>query len=285
MFGFLNINKPSGITSHSIVSKLRKITGIKQIGHAGTLDPLASGVLPVAIGKASRLIEYMDEDKSYTAGLYFGKISNTYDVEGNVKDTGYRQIKIEEIKEILPLFTGQIKQIPPVFSAVHYNGKRLYELARKGQIPEDIQERKITIYKLEILDFDYEKQLLKLNILCSKGTYIRSLINDIGKVLKSGAVMAELIRTSSSGLKIENSFMLTDESTKDYILNQIINPLDILRLPLLNINDEEYKKILNGNRLKKQGCLRGNVLIVKDSKIIAVGIAENDIIHPKKVLL
>ncbi len=285
MFGFLNINKPSGITSHGIISKLRKITGIKQIGHAGTLDPLASGVLPVAVGKASRLIDFMEEDKRYTAGLLLGKASNTYDTDGVVKDTGYRKITSEEISEILPLFTGNIKQIPPAFSAVHYNGKRLYEMARKGHIPDDIPSREVIIYNLKVLDFDYEHQALKLDVSCSKGTYIRSLVNDIGETLKSGAVMFELIRTKSSGLTLENSFTLTDGCRKEDISKRIINPLDVLKLPVVNANEEEYKKILNGNKFKKKGCPNGNILIVKDNKIIAFGTVENDIIQPKRVLL
>ena len=188
MFGFLNVNKQSGITSHKVISILRKVTGIKQIGHAGTLDPLASGVLPVAIGKASKLIDYLEEDKSYQVGMYLGKVSDTYDTEGKVEETGSKKITVEEIEAILPKFRGETKQIPPAFSAVHYNGKRLYELARSGKIPDDIPSRDIVIYKNELISFDYEKQILKLDIDCSKGTYIRTIVNDIGQELGCGDV-------------------------------------------------------------------------------------------------
>ncbi|MCD7780608.1 MAG: tRNA pseudouridine(55) synthase TruB, partial [Candidatus Gastranaerophilales bacterium] len=143
MFGFLNINKPSGITSHKVISVLRKITGIKQIGHSGTLDPLACGVLPVAIGKASKLIDYLPSDKSYQAGLYLGMKSDTYDIEGNIEKTGFRKISKDEIINVLNHYRGTVKQIPPAYSAVHYNGKRLYELAREGKIPDDIPSRDI----------------------------------------------------------------------------------------------------------------------------------------------
>ena len=155
MFGFLNVNKPSGITSHQVISKLRKITGVKQIGHAGTLDPLASGVLPVAIGKTTKLLDYLPSDKAYIVKMEFGKRSDTYDIEGNIEETGYRKVMLVEIEKGLVFQRGKVKQIPPAFSAVHYNGKRLYELAREGKIPEDIPSREITIYENEILNFDF----------------------------------------------------------------------------------------------------------------------------------
>ena len=155
LFGFLNINKPSGITSHKVISILRKITGIKQIGHAGTLDPLASGVLPVAIGKASKLIDYLPSDKSYRVGMYLGMTSDSFDTEGVITKNDCEKVTIEQVESALPKFRGEIKQVPPAFSAVHYNGKRLYELARSGKIPEDIPARDITIYKNELVDFDH----------------------------------------------------------------------------------------------------------------------------------
>ncbi len=178
MFGFININKPSGMSSHKVISILRKITGIKQIGHAGTLDPIASGVLPVAIGKASKLIDYLPSDKSYIAGMYLGFESDTYDTDGIVKKKECKKVTKEQIEKTLEQFKGKIKQIPPAFSAVHYNGKRLYQLARAGNIPSDIPEREIIIYENKLLDFDYERQIVRISISCSKGTYIRSVVND-----------------------------------------------------------------------------------------------------------
>lgn len=285
MFGFLNVNKPSGMTSHKVISVLRKITGIKQIGHAGTLDPLASGVLPVAIGKASKLIDYMEEDKSYKAGMYLGKISDTYDVEGKVEDTGYKKITLEEINNIIPLFRGKCKQIPPAFSAVHYNGKRLYELARNGQIPEDIPSRDINIYKNEIISFDYENQILKLDISCSKGTYIRTIINDIGNELGCGAVMFELKRTKSSGMNISQSLNLTETTTIEEIKTSLINPLDVLKMNVYEINEYEYNKLLNGNKFKNRSDKTGDILLIQNNKILALSNADCDYIQPKKVLL
>lgn len=285
MFGFININKPSGMTSHKVIAVLRKITGIKQIGHAGTLDPIASGVLPVAIGKASKLIDYLPSDKSYIAGMYLGKESDTYDIEGNITEIDCNKVSLEQINETLKLFIGEITQIPPAYSAVHYNGKRLYELARLGKIPDNIPSRKITVYKNKIIDFDYENQTLVLDISCSKGTYIRSIVNDIGKTLKCGAVMYKLTRTFSSGMNIQNAVELNENTTKEDILKNIISPQDILPLGKINVTEEEYKYILNGNKFTNNYGLNGNVLLLKENAVIALASADNEYIQPKKVLI
>lgn len=285
MFGFININKPSGITSQKVISIIRKITGVKQVGHAGTLDPLASGVLPVALGKATKLIDYLSNDKEYIVSMYLGKISDTYDIEGIVENTGYRKIQLEEIKEILPIFIGKQEQIPPIYSAVHYKGKRLYELARKGEIPHDIKKRGIDIYNNEIISFDYEKQILKLKIGCSKGTYIRSIVHDIGQELGSGAVMFELVRTQSSGLRIENSIELKQDLRIENIEENIINPINILPLKKYEINEEEKTKLQNGNKFKNPTKISGIIMLIEDNKLKAIAEANSDFIQPKKVLI
>lgn len=285
MFGVINVNKQSGVSSHKIISVLRKITGIKQIGHAGTLDPLASGVLPVAVGKATKLIDYLDENKSYRVDLIFGKTSDTYDIEGTVEDTFADKVSEAAIIEALKSFRGEITQIPPAFSAVHYNGKRLYELARSGKIPDDIPSRKVNIFKNEIVGFYYEKQILTLDIDCSKGTYIRSIVNDLGNAVGAGAVMSALVRTKSSGMKIENSIVLSDDTTIDDLKKVLINPVDLIELPKININEEQYKKLLNGNRFCNITKVTGDVLLVKDNNAVAFAVAENEYIQPKKVLL
>lgn len=285
MFGFININKPSGITSQKVISIIREITGIKQIGHAGTLDPIASGVLPVAIGKATKLIDYLSDDKEYVVSMYLGKISDTYDTEGIIRDTGFRKIEIKEIEKIIPLFLGEQEQLPPIYSAVHYKGKRLYELARRGAIPKDIEKRKIEIYNNEIISFDYEKQILKLKISCSKGTYIRSIVHDMGKTLGSGAVMFELIRTKSSGLKIEDSIELTDDIKIEDIKEKIINPINILSIEKYEINEEENNKLQNGNKFRNRAKKSGIIILTENNKIKAIAEANIDFIQPKKVLI
>ena len=285
MFGFLNINKPKGITSHKVISILRKITGIKQIGHAGTLDPIAQGVLPIAIGKASKLIDYMPQDKEYHASMYLGFISDTFDTEGKVEKTNSPKITIKEIEKALNNFRGNISQIPPAFSAVHYNGKRLYELARKGNIPNDIKKRDITVYKNDIISFDYDKQILKLDIACSKGTYIRTIVNDLGAVLGSGAVMFELIRTKSSGMDIENSFTLIENTKIEEIKARLINPVEILQMNSFELNDKEYKYLLNGNKFENRSKFNGELLLTKKNNIISIAYADKEFIQPRKVLL
>ena len=152
MFGFLNIYKPEGLTSHDVVAKLRRVTKIKQIGHTGTLDPFAEGVLPVCIGKSTRLIEYLEDDKEYLASVQFGKNTDTYDVEGQITAEFDKKVTRDEVFEALKIFEGEILQYPPAFSAIKIKGKKLYEYARQGQKVE-IQPRKVFIEKIESCDF------------------------------------------------------------------------------------------------------------------------------------
>ena len=159
MFGFLNINKPSGMTSHDVVAILRKVTKIKQIGHTGTLDPFATGVLPICIGKATRLLEYLHNDKTYTAKIQFGKNTDTYDCTGQITESFNKKAEREELEKILPDFTGEIEQLPPIYSAVKINGKKLYEYARMGEQIE-IKPRKVTIYGIKLSNFDYDNDII-----------------------------------------------------------------------------------------------------------------------------
>lgn len=249
MFGFLNINKPKGMTSHDVVAMLRRALKIKQIGHTGTLDPMATGVLPVAIGKASRLIEYLQENKRYIADVQFGKVSDTFDTEGAVKDYSNKKAAKEQIKEALNNFRGKIEQIPPAHSAVHYKGKRLYELARQGIIPDDIPKRTVFVTKLELVEFDEESQSAKLEIHCSKGTYIRSIINDLGLTIGTGAVMSGLVRTKSGLFELENAISpdcITDKAEAEKYL---INPVEVLSYKCYELTEIEYKKIQHGQSI------------------------------------
>lgn len=249
MFGFLNINKPKGMTSHDVVAMLRRALKIKQIGHTGTLDPMATGVLPVAIGKASRLIEYLQENKGYIADVQFGKVSDTFDTEGAVKDYSNKKAAKEQIKEALNNFRGKIEQIPPAHSAVHYKGKRLYELARQGIIPDDIPKRTVFVTKLELVEFDEESQSAKLEIHCSKGTYIRSIINDLGLTIGTGAVMSGLVRTKSGLFELENAISpdcITDKAEAEKYL---INPVEVLSYKCYELTEIECKKIQHGQSI------------------------------------
>ena len=191
MFGFINVNKPKGITSHDVVAILRRILKIKQIGHTGTLDPFAEGVLPICIGKATRLIEFLEDEKAYIGTVQFGKSTDTYDVDGKIINTSEKQITFEDLENALKDFRGEIEQTPPIYSAIKINGKKLYEYAREGKDVE-IKPRKVCIQKLEILSFDEIKQQAELYIECSKGTYIRSIANDLGLALQAYGYLTKL---------------------------------------------------------------------------------------------
>ena len=220
--GFLLLDKPSGPTSHDMVYCLRRITGIKKIGHAGTLDPLASGLLIMAISRAAtkQVDSLAKQDKVYEAIFQLGGTSDTEDRLGQIETRTIRQIPdIKEIKLALNSFIGPIEQIPPMYSAKKIAGKKLYELARKGQIIER-QPGLLTIYKIDLIDYAWP--LLKLTVSCSTGTYIRSLARDLGEKLGCGAYMAELRRTKIgdySVTKAVNPDELTAENWTEYLLN------------------------------------------------------------------
>lgn len=287
LFGFLNVNKPAGMTSHDVISVLRRVSSIKQIGHTGTLDPMAQGVLPVAIGKASRLIEYLNENnKEYAAEIQFGKISDTYDTEGKITEYSKEKVDKAQIKNCLEKFLGEIEQIPPAHSAVHYKGKRLYELARKGIIPDDIPKRKVYISKCELIEFDYEKQKCKIDIACSKGTYIRSIVNDLGIMLKCGGVMTALTRTASGIFKIENSVKLDEIKTIKDIENYLINPIDVLSYKCYALSEIELQKVEHGQSLSTKEFSNGEmVCLTYKNKLCAISQKTNDRLITKKVFI
>ncbi len=271
LFGFLNINKPKGMTSHDVVSKLRRVCKIKQIGHSGTLDPLATGVLPVAVGKASRLLEYLDEDKSYIAEVTFGCVSDTYDTEGKVKKISDVKISEDLVKTALKNFEGETEQTPPAFSAVHYNGKRLYELAREGIVPDNIPKRKIFVSKINLLDFDYDSQTAKIEIDCSKGTYIRSIVNDLGAGLQTGAVMSGLVRTKSGQFSIEDSVPLDALLDSSDAEKYLINPIDVLSYKCHELSEFELQKIRHGQYLSESSYDdKEKVILVYKGQLCAV---------------
>ena len=208
-FGFLNIYKPAGMTSHDVVYKIRKITGIKQVGHTGTLDPFAEGVLPICIGKATRLIEYLTDDKEYLATVQFGKSTTTYDLEGDVTSQTDKKVSENDILSALKDFAGEIEQFPPIYSAIKVNGKKLYDYARQGQEVE-IKPRKVVIEKIELKKFDFESQSAEILVKCSKGTYIRSIAHDLGQKTGVGAYLTSLVRTKAGNFFVKNAIKLDD---------------------------------------------------------------------------
>jgi tRNA pseudouridine55 synthase len=205
--GILNVNKPHGCTSFDVISRLRKLTGIKRIGHAGTLDPLATGVLPVCFGQATRIIEYiMGGMKEYICGIELGTVTDTFDAEGRVLGYGdYTHITLPDIEKGLAKFTGDIRQAPPAFSALKLNGKPYYELARSGQVCQP-EPRPVHIEGLEIISV--KLPYLQLRVTCGRGTYIRSLANDLGCELGCGAYVKDLTRSAYGPFKLADSVEL-----------------------------------------------------------------------------
>ena len=225
MFGFLNIYKPSGISSHKIISILRKITKINQIGHAGTLDPLATGVMVICTGKATKRIEQLQAGvKEYVATLKLGATTPSFDLEHPV-DVTYPTAHITEqlVREVLLRFEGEIMQVPPVFSACKVEGKRAYDLARKGKEVE-LRAKPLRIDEIELTDCRLENQEITLRIVCSKGTYIRALARDIGQALGSGAHLTALRRTRVGDCSVEKCF--TIETFEKWVAEQEIETSD-----------------------------------------------------------
>lgn len=205
--GIIIIDKPAGWTSMDVCAKLRGILGEKRIGHGGTLDPMATGVLPVFVGNATKAVEFAEKtDKEYLAGLRLGVVTNTQDSTGQVLENHPVSVGREELEAVLPRFTGPIAQTPPMYSAVKIKGKKLYELARKGQEVER-KPRNVTIYALEILERTGEAEY-QLRVRCSKGTYVRTLCHDMGQVLGCGGCMSSLRRTMAAGFTLEDAVTL-----------------------------------------------------------------------------
>jgi len=261
MDGIINVYKPVGMTSHDVVYKVRRITGIKKVGHTGTLDPDADGVLPICIGKGTRLSDMLTfSDKRYTAVMRLGITTDTLDLSGNVLETKSVDVQEEEIRLAVSRFVGEITQVPPMYSAVKVGGKKLYELARKG-IEVERKPRKVTVYDIKILGI--EGNDVSLDIFCSKGTYIRSICADIGDVLRCGAAVARLTRTQSSVFKIGDSVTL--ETLEEGNIKQYLTAVDeMFEYPKVYVDFEQAKKIKNGCSVKMCGLKAGQHYRVYD---------------------
>ena len=283
MFGFLNVYKPKGKTSHDVVAFLRRVTKIKQIGHTGTLDPFAEGVLPICIGKATRLIEYLDDDKAYIGKVQFGSSTDTYDVEGKVTNSSFLKISKEELEKVLINFRGEIEQIPPIYSALKVNGKKLYEYARSGEEVE-IKPRKVIINKLELNNFDFDNQTADLYIECSKGTYIRSIANDLGESLGCFGHLSSLKRIKAGKFLIENSVKLDELIDVISVKNNLINPIEYLNMPTYELSQKELEAVSHGNpiNINRQNCF---ITFLSNEKLIAIAEVTNNTAKCKKVFI
>jgi tRNA pseudouridine55 synthase len=308
MDGILIIDKPAGITSHDVVSRCRRILKTKKIGHTGTLDPFATGVMVILVGKATRLAQFLDKDeKEYETLVRFGFETTTGDLAGEIKESSISdfkfQISKEELENALNDFRGEIWQTPPMFSAKKVDGKKLYELARKG-VEIERKPVKITNYELRITNYESEKKQndsglwtldFGLKVLCSAGTYIRVLAEDIGKKLKIGAHLAELRRTKAGKFGIQKAVSLEDlekivqANELDRILVSMNDALS--HLPEIVLNEERIEKTKNGlsSRFSGETFAENQAFRMtdKDENLIAVGYFKKDekIVQPKIVLV
>lgn len=281
MDGILVIDKPLGATSHDMVSFTRRLFGIKKVGHTGTLDPMATGVLPVCIGKATKAADMLTaSDKGYTAQLVLGMTTDTLDAEGEILTEQPVSVTREEIENAIMSFVGEIEQIPPMFSAIKQGGKKLYELAREG-ITVERKSRRVQIFKIEIHEIDMENHTATFSVYCSKGTYIRTLCEDIGIKLGCGGYMNALRRIKSA------NFALSDCFKKEELLAMKENgTLDTAVIPIDRVF-EKYEKVLldeflaakakNGIRIRKKGLKNGELYRIygKDGEFLCISRYEN----------
>ena len=245
------MNKPEGFTSFDVVAKLRGILKTRKIGHTGTLDPMASGVLPVLVGAAAKALDILpNTDKGYDAGFKLGISTDTQDITGKVLDEkSVSQISAEMISKEMKAFEGEIEQIPPMYSAVSVGGKRLYELARKG-IEVERQPRRINVFRFELLDFNKENAEGRARIFCSKGTYVRTLINDLGERLGCGAAMTSLVRTHACGFSLKDCTTFEELAGREDF-SDLLLPVERLfdGLPKIVLSPPQARMYLNGVRL------------------------------------
>lgn len=253
MNGIIVIDKENGYTSFDVVAKMRRICGEKKIGHTGTLDPMATGVLPILIGNATKAQSLLPEnDKEYEATLSFGITTDTLDITGKVLSQTESNVKSEDLEAVLPQFRGDIMQLPPMYSAVSKDGVRLYELARKGLVTER-EARPITVYKLDLLNFDEQLQSAQILVKCSKGTYIRSICDDIGQALGCGAVMTSLRRVTACGYTLDDAITLekAKELSENGMLEEYLRPTESVFAcyPLVKVTEAQAVRFKNGGGL------------------------------------
>ncbi len=255
MDGILCLDKPQDITSFLCCAKMRRMTGEKKVGHGGTLDPMATGVLPILFGKATRALDLIPaQDKRYTATMRFGFTSDTLDIWGDVSPTGKPAPSLEEIEAVLPSFRGDILQIPPMTSALKQQGQRLYTLARQG-ITVDRPPRPVTVFSLDILQYDADKGELTIDCHCSKGTYIRTICDDLGAKLGCGAIMIALRRTMAAGFSIDKALPLCKAeelatNSPDGLMPHI-RPIESLfdAYPAVSVSERQAVRFRNGGAL------------------------------------
>lgn len=252
MDGILCVNKPEGFTSFDVIAKMRGIARCKKIGHGGTLDPMATGVLPLYFGAATRAVDMVPgQKKEYRATFLLGQTTDTLDRTGTLLETRPVRVGRAEVLALLPRFTGEQEQLPPMYSAVSVGGRRLYDLARQG-IEVERKPRRITVEELELLDGEGDSYTLR--ILCSKGTYVRSLVSDLGEALGCGAVLTDLVRTRSGPYTLKDCITLEEAQAKREELASLLLPVEtaFAHLPALSLTAHFARLFANGVRLRAE---------------------------------
>ena len=286
MTGVLILDKPAGFTSFDAVAVCRRLCHERKIGHTGTLDPMATGVLPLLLGKATRAASLLeDTDKEYEAGFRLGVSTDTEDSTGKVLETSDTPVSRELLESLLPRFRGEIMQVPPMYSAVSKDGKRLYELARKG-IEVERDARPVTIFKLELMEYHEETREGKLTVSCSKGTYIRTLIADLAKAAGSLGVMTALRRTKACGFTLADAITLDEAKalSEAGTLDEKLRPVESLfaHLPAITVSGAQATRFGNGGQLdlkripafRKQNPPDGEIVRVRGEKGEFLGLGQ-----------
>lgn len=285
MDGIIVINKPADFTSFDVVAVMRGVAKTRKVGHTGTLDPMATGVLPLLFGNATKAQSLLpDSSKEYIADFKLGITTDTLDITGKILSEKDVNVKCENVEKLLPNFRGEIWQLPPMYSAVQKDGKRLYELARQGIVVER-EKRKVCISKLELMEYDSQSGCGKLLVACSKGTYIRTLIDDIGELLGCGATMTALCRTSACGytlddaITLEQAKQLLEEGALESVVKSVEGVFKEYRKVVVSV--PQAKRFCNGgqleiDRLKIKELTDGEVLRVKSSSGVFIGLGKVD---------
>lgn len=253
MNGIICVNKPQDFTSFDVIAKLRGIMKIRRLGHGGTLDPMATGVLPIFVGTATKACDIMpDNTKSYRAGFKLGQVTDTQDITGEVLTSSDMAVSCDTLEAVIPEFVGDIMQLPPMYSAVQVNGQRLYDLARQG-VEVERTPRQIHVDCLELVEYNEESREGVLEIYCGKGTYIRTIINDIGEKLGCGGIMTSLVRTSSGGFTLDDCHTMEEiqRAADENRLDELILPIErvFASLPRLRLNEVQTRMYKNGVKL------------------------------------
>lgn len=270
MIGFLNINKPAGMTSHDVVMRVRRLLKIKQVGHAGTLDPMATGVLPLAVGKACRLLRFLPTGKVYVAEVLLGTKTTTDDLEGEVIAARAALPGEEVVARQVQAIVGTQMQVPPDFSAVKVQGERLYALARRGKMPADVPARQIAVHSVELLDLALP--VVRLRIACSGGTYIRSIARDLGERLSCGGCLKSLLREESGLFRLSEAISLdelVDRVGSNLLASVLISPLTALALEKVSLDADEADRLVKGQRVRVIGA-DGQILATRNNLPVAV---------------